>query len=908
MSIFDVAFNLAWLVPLFPFLAFAAILLFTYRNHRLSHQLAIGGIAVSTVLAQIVFWTAVLMPVGGGERAFESARVPWLPLGLEVFSLGVYVDPATAIMLFMVPLVCLMIFIYSVGYMHGDPRYSRFFAYISLFAAGMLGLIVFNNLLAFFLFWEIMGTCSYLLIGFWYEKKSAAQAGLKAFLVTKVGDLFFMLGLALLYAETGSLAYRDVFSPQTLEHLAHTGFLGTQFPAAAVIALLFFGGTVGKSAQFPLHVWLPDAMEGPTPVSALVHAATMVSAGVFLVVRTFPLFAAVEGGLQMTIVAAVGAFTAIFASLIAVAQNDVKRVLAFSTISQLGYMVAALGLGAYAAGAFHLITHAFFKALLFLGSGSVIHAMKVGQAFQPADVGQPSQPADVGQPSQPANVGQAFQPAHEPANVGQAFQPANVGQPSQPANVRQPSQPANVRQPSQPADVRQPSQPANVRQPSQPANVGQPSQPANVRQPFQPANVGQAFQPANVGQPSQPANVGQPSQPADVGQPSQPTDVGQAFQPAHEPAQFNPNDMTNMGGLARPLRRTFWTFLIGGLALAGFPLTAGFWSKDEILAQAYASSPAIFWILAVAAGLTAFYTARQVCLTFLGQPRTAAAEHAPESVPAMTVPLIVLAVFAVGLGWAGIPEHFPGLGGRIPNWFHGFVGTTLETAHTAQPTAEAAPGFAWQPLALGLAFALGGLALGWLVYGWKPVQAGEMDRLERAMRKVWLGWLYDAMRERFYCDRIYQVTFVRGSILLADLFHAFDRRAVDGLVNLAGRVSQAISRASGRFDVHVVDALVNLAGRAGRGLSQATGVFDVRVLDRLVDLAGPVTRTLADLAASVDVRVIDSTVNSVGDAVLIGGRFIRPIQTGKVQNYLLLASLMVLALIVTFFMILFLHI
>ena len=375
MSIFDVAFNLAWLVPLFPFLAFAAILLFTYRNHRLSHQLAIGGIAVSTVLAQIVFWTAVLMPVGGGERAFESARVPWLPLGLEVFSLGVYVDPATAIMLFMVPLVCLMIFIYSVGYMHGDPRYSRFFAYISLFAAGMLGLIVFNNLLAFFLFWEIMGTCSYLLIGFWYEKKSAAQAGLKAFLVTKVGDLFFMLGLALLYAETGSLAYRDVFSPQTLEHLAHTGFLGTQFPAAAVIALLFFGGTVGKSAQFPLHVWLPDAMEGPTPVSALVHAATMVSAGVFLVVRTFPLFAAVEGGLQMTIVAAVGAFTAIFASLIAVAQNDVKRVLAFSTISQLGYMVAALGLGAYAAGAFHLITHAFFKALLFLGSGSVIHAM-----------------------------------------------------------------------------------------------------------------------------------------------------------------------------------------------------------------------------------------------------------------------------------------------------------------------------------------------------------------------------------------------------------------------------------------------------------------------------------------------------------------------------------------------------
>ena len=769
MSIFDITFNLAWLIPLFPFLAFVTILLFTYRNRRLSHQLAIGGIAVSTVLSQVVFWAAALLPAGGGQHAFESALIPWLPVGLESFSLGVYVDPATAVMLFMVPLVCLMIFIYSVGYMQGDPRYSRFFAYVSLFATGMLGMAVFNNLLAFFIFWEIMGTCSYLLIGFWYEKKSAISAGLKAFLVTKVGDLFFMLGLALLYAQAGSLAYRDVFSPQTLEHLAHTGFLGTQFPIAAVIALLFFGGTVGKSAQFPLHVWLPDAMEGPTPVSALIHAATMVSAGVFLVVRSFPLFAAVEGGIQMTIVASIGAFTAIFASIIAIAQNDIKRVLAFSTISQLGYMVAALGIGAYVAGVFHLITHAFFKALLFLGSGSVIHGLEHGH---------------------------------------------------------------HVEQPFQPADVEQPSQ----------------------------------------------------------------------------PAIFNPNDMACMGGLARRMRRTFWTFLVGGLALAGFPLTAGFWSKDEILAQAYASSPAIFWVLAVAAGLTAFYTARQICLTFLGQPRTSAAERAPESAPSMTVPLIVLAVFAVGLGWAGIPEHFPGLGGHIPNWFGHFVGRTIETTHVVQPTTGATPGFVWQPLALGLAFALGGLALGWLVYGWKPVQAGEVDRVERAFRRVWLGWLYNAMRDRFYCDRIYQATFVRGSILVANLFHEFDRIAVDGLVNLAGRASQAVSRASDWLDVHVVDTLVNLAGRAGRGLSAVSGFFDVRVIDRLVDLAGLGTRAFSSLTAVVDVKVIDSAVDGVGDAVLAGGRFIRPIQTGRVQNYLLLASLMVLALIVTFFMILFLRI
>ena len=214
--------NLAWLIPLFPFLAFVAIALFTYRDRKLSHQLAIGGIAIAFVLSQVVFWAAVLHPVGGGEHAFESPLIRWLPIGREVFSLGVYVDPATTVMVFMVPLVCLMIFIYSVGHMHGDSRYSRFFAYISLLASGMLGLVVFNNLLAFFICWEIMSTCTALLIGFRHEEKPAYQAALKAFLMTKVGDLFFMLGLVLLYAEVGSLAYRDIFNPATLEHLALT--------------------------------------------------------------------------------------------------------------------------------------------------------------------------------------------------------------------------------------------------------------------------------------------------------------------------------------------------------------------------------------------------------------------------------------------------------------------------------------------------------------------------------------------------------------------------------------------------------------------------------------------------------------------------------------------------------------
>ncbi len=385
--------NLAWLIPLFPFLAFVAIPLFTHRNRKLSHILVVGGIAIAWLLGWIVFGRAVWSwAQHGGELAYESPLIHWLVSGTERFGLGIYIDPATAIMLFMVPFVCTMIFIYAIGYMNfgtdeEDPRYSRFFCYLSLFATGMLGMLVFNNLLTYFIFWEIMGTCSYLLIGFWYEKKypdpnkiTPKEAGLKAFLVTKIGDLFFMLGLALLYAEVGSLAYRDIFSPETLDHLAHTMFLGTSTSVATVIALLLFGGTVGKSAQFPLHVWLPDAMEGPTPVSALIHAATMVSAGVFLIVRVFPIIqvaseAAIFG---IPFIAFIGALTAFGSSIIAIAQDDVKGVLAFSTISQLGYMIAALGIGAYVAGAFHLITHAFFKALLFLSSGSVIHGMEHG--------------------------------------------------------------------------------------------------------------------------------------------------------------------------------------------------------------------------------------------------------------------------------------------------------------------------------------------------------------------------------------------------------------------------------------------------------------------------------------------------------------------------------------------------
>ncbi len=391
-------FNYAYLVIIFPITAFVLIAFFFNRNHRLSAWTAIAGIFLAGVVAYGVLFEALAR---GAELAKEPffVHIPWFPTGREIFPMGWMIDPLAAVTLVMVTTVCLMIFIYSQGYMrhshadeHGhvhqedDPRYSRFFAYISLFATGMLGLVISSNLLELFVFWEIMGLCSYLLIGFWSVRKPtehhiddaqtvrAAQAAKKAFLTTRVGDTIFSVGMILLYIRTGSLDFAVVFKPEMLQMLAHdmTSF---GVPWAVLIGLLILAGTIGKSAQFPLHIWLPDAMEGPTPVSALIHAATMVAAGVYLIARTFPIFQAVEGSTAMEAVAIVGAFTALFASTMGLAQDDIKRVLAYSTISQLGYMVAGLGIGAFAAGTFHLITHAFFKALLFLTAGSVIHAV-----------------------------------------------------------------------------------------------------------------------------------------------------------------------------------------------------------------------------------------------------------------------------------------------------------------------------------------------------------------------------------------------------------------------------------------------------------------------------------------------------------------------------------------------------
>jgi NADH-quinone oxidoreductase subunit L len=660
---------ITWLIPLPPVLAFFLIVLFTNRSKALSHTIAVAGALLSWLGSMYVFWRALGVE-HLGEHPFESS-INWLPLGDTWFKIGVLVDPLTAVTLFFVAWTVLMIFLYSVGYHnygqpqgdhdhkglpphgatveeHGhkhvvpsvEPMYSRFFAFIGLFAFGMFVLVVSDNLLTLFVGWEIMGLCSYLLIGFWYAKPSARDAAVKAFMTTRVGDVFMLLGIAYLYSVTGTLSFRAIFSEEILHTLATvpSSFLG--FSAAGLIGLLLFIGTVGKSEQFPLHVWLPDAMEGPTPVSAMIHAATMVSAGVYAVIRMFPLISLDER--TMTIVAFIGAFTAIFAATIAVAQNDIKRVLAYSTISQLGFMIAALGIGAYVAAVFHLITHAFFKALLFLGSGSVIHGME-----------------------------------HGVLHTGN-----------------------------------------------------------------------------------------------------------------HD---VDPQDMFNMGGLKSKMPITFWTFLIGGFALSGFPIvTAGFWSKDEIFADAWGHGhTAVFITLAVAAFLTAFYTMRQITLTFFGEPRTKEAEHAQETPWTMTLPLVILAIFAIGYGWFGIPEHFPGLGGLVPNWLHEFVGGTL----AEHPEAVV---FSWVPLITSLVVALGGLTLGYFFY--RDVNSPVEDKLQ-------IGFL----KNKYYFDEIYDTVFVKPAYWFAEniVYKFLDQGVIDGILHLFGPGTQGIGDSvRNYFDLPVINRLI----------------------------------------------------------------------------------------------------
>ena len=409
--------KILWLVPTLPLLAAGISALLKQNQRRASASLAIGAMSISFLISCAAFFTTLHSGVVGqapspvkvlqapslaaspatqtaGEGAYRTVtdegvrpttdrevfNFRWFDFGETSLRLGWVLDPLTAIMLVMVTFVGLLIFIYSIGYMAHDENFTRFFCFLALFAAAMLGIVIANSLLLLFISWELVGLASYLLIGFWYHKPSAAAAAKKAFITTRIGDIGFFIGMIWLYAKTGTLLFYDngngCLEQSALAKLV-TQTVASGLALSTVISILIFCGAVGKSGQFPLHVWLPDAMEGPTPVSALIHAATMVAAGVFLVARVYPLMSAginpATPTIALQVVTWVGAITAVFAACIAVAQNDIKRILAYSTVSQLGYMMMGLGVGGVAVGIFHLITHAFFKALLFMGAGSVIH-------------------------------------------------------------------------------------------------------------------------------------------------------------------------------------------------------------------------------------------------------------------------------------------------------------------------------------------------------------------------------------------------------------------------------------------------------------------------------------------------------------------------------------------------------
>ncbi|MFI5342021.1 MAG: NADH-quinone oxidoreductase subunit L, partial [Candidatus Methylomirabilales bacterium] len=373
--------KLVWLVPVLPLVGVVINGIFGRWVRDRAHILGVGTTGLSFLIGFAIF-----LQVAGGQTLNWDAYV-WVPVQDVQATVGFLLDPLSAVMMLVVTFVGFLIHVYSVGYMHGDPGYARFFTYLNLFMTSMLILVLANNYLLMFLGWEGVGLCSYLLIGFWYQKKSASDAGKKAFVVNRIGDAGFLLGMFLIWRTFGSLQYDHVFP---LVHEAQDILLAPSvfgFSLVTWLTLLLFIGATGKSAQLPLYVWLPDAMEGPTPVSALIHAATMVTAGVYMVARSHVLFSLAP--FSMDVVASVGALTAIFAASIALVQTDIKRVVAYSTISQLGYMFLSCGVGAYASGIFHLATHAFFKALLFLGCGSVIHALggeqdmrKMGQLKQ----------------------------------------------------------------------------------------------------------------------------------------------------------------------------------------------------------------------------------------------------------------------------------------------------------------------------------------------------------------------------------------------------------------------------------------------------------------------------------------------------------------------------------------------
>jgi len=587
--------TLPLLILFLPLAAAGLIALFTSRNQRASASLSIAAVILSFILA--VIFSAV-----NGLSLQAEWLAPWLEVGPLVADFGIKIDALSQVMTLVVTGVASVIHVYSWGYMHGDRGFSRYFAFLSLFTFSMLGIVLANNFLQLFVFWELVGVSSYLLIGFWYEKPSAADAGKKAFIVNRLGDFGFLLGILLVWSVLGSLHF------ETVRQAIQAGANG--WPEVATIAaLLVFCGAVGKSAQFPLHVWLPDAMEGPTPVSALIHAATMVAAGVYMLCRVFFLLP----GPALEAIAWVGGFTALLSAVIAVQQNDIKRILAYSTLSQLGYMAMAVGLHGPGPAMFHLSTHAFFKALLFLAAGSVILGMH------------------------------------------------------------------------------------------------------------------------------------------------------------HE------QDIWKMGALQARMPTTWWTFLVGTLALAGIPPMSGFYSKDSILAQAVArGNYALFALAAVVAVLTAFYMFRLFFVVFHGRERTEAAGHAKETGSVITWPLRFLAVFSIIGGLIGI-EH------ALAAHFGG-----QDTAHSL--ITQLYYPFAHAPMAAltGLAAAAIGFFLARSLYA-NAVTDPLPERL---------GAVAAAMRNKFYWDEIYQATVIRLHETIAAISAWVERWLIAGaMVRGAHGTTELLGRA-----------------------------------------------------------------------------------------------------------------
>jgi NADH-quinone oxidoreductase subunit L len=617
-----------------------------------------GMVLLSFLLSVGAVWQLAQQP----ERVHQIVQFTWvagLPFHmanghLATFSVdwGFLLDPLSSVMILVITGIGFLIHVYSTGYMAHDNGYYRFFGYLNLFVFFMLMLVLANNYALLFVGWEGVGLCSYLLIGFYFHKKSAGDAGKKAFVVNRVGDAGFVMGMLLMMSVLGTVRFTDVTA---ILHSGRFPIETASFGVLSIMSLLMFFGATGKSAQIPLYIWLPDAMEGPTPVSALIHAATMVTAGVYMVARSSALF-------QLTpktsmIVATVGALTAILAASIALVQNDIKRVLAYSTVSQLGYMFLAAGVGAYWVAVFHLLTHAFFKALLFLCSGSVIHAMGGEQ------------------------------------------------------------------------------------------------------------------------------------------------------------------DMRYMGGLKKKIPITHWTMWVGSIAIAGIPGFAGFFSKDEILWQAYSSplgSVALYAVGLTTAAMTAFYMWRMMNMTFYGKSRVKPEVHVHESPASMTVPLSLLAAGSVLVGWLGTPKLW-----NMPEFFRGFEGwlaPVFENPLLKVREAAESTSMEWTLMIVSVAIASISIYVAWVLYNRKPEIPG---RIEASFRP-----LHTLLYNKWYVDEIYDFLFVNGLCKGGGLLlGSFDRNVVDGGVNGAGWLTRFSGTVSMWWDTWVVDGTVRFTALFVKMLSYPVCIF-----------------------------------------------------------------------------------